>query len=205
MSLITPGLDGDVLALLAAGQIKLSGREISRRIGASQEGVRRVLERLVAEGIVVRERAGAAHLYQLNREHLAAPPIERLSAMRMELIERLRRAIAAWTTAPAAAVLFGSVARGDATPSSDIDLLVVRPRAIDGDNAAWRRQMTELVVQTKVMTGNDVRVVEYSNHEASALGRTERVLAAAADDGIPLAGSLRPFVTSGGKKRKRRR
>jgi len=204
LSLITPSLDGDVLALLAAGHVKLSGREISRRIGASQEGVRRVLERLVADGIVLLERAGAAHLYQLNREHLAASAIEHLTGMRTELLDRLRRAIDAWTIAPAAAVLFGSVARGDAKPSSDIDLLVVRPRAVDGDNLEWRRQLTDLVVCTKAMTGNDTRIVEYSYDDARALGRNERVLAAAAHDGIPLSGSLRAFITDSRKKGTRR-
>ena len=163
-----------------------------------------MLDRLVAQGIVIRERAGAAHLYQLNRLHLAAPAIEDLSSLRTQLIERLRKIVSKWTILPAAAILFGSVARGDSASSSDIDLLVVRSKGAEADYAVWRRQVTDLAVQAKAMTGNDARVVEYSDAEVRRLGRRDALLAAATKEGIALAGSLQALITRGRKRTSRR-
>jgi predicted nucleotidyltransferase len=203
LRVITPTLDGDILTLLAAGELHLSGREIGRRIGASQEGVRRTLERLVGEGIVLRERAGNAHLYQLNRRHISAPWIERLAATRAQLIDRLREAIGAWQLRPAAAVLFGSAARGDASAESDIDMLVVRPHEINMDDPTWRRQVSELESEAAASTGNDARAIEYSDEEVRRIWNDEPVLAAAAAEGIALFGSLRRL--SPRTKRRRRK
>jgi len=203
LRVITPTLDGDILALLAAGEVQLSGREIGRRIGASQEGVRRTLERLVGEGIVLRERAGNAHLYRLNRRHIAAPWIEQLGAARTQLIERLCEAIGRWRIRPVAAVLFGSAARGEASAASDIDILVVRPHRTDVDDPAWRRQVSDLESDAAASTGNDARVIEYSDQEVRRLWNDEPLLAVAAADGIELFGSLRRLRPRG-KKRSRR-
>src|ERR1700689_3700105 len=88
---LTPTLDGDVLAALASADIELTGRELARHIGhGSPEGVRRAADRLAHQGALMRRTAGSAHLYQLNRNHLAAPWIEGLASLREQLIERLR-------------------------------------------------------------------------------------------------------------------
>jgi predicted nucleotidyltransferase len=189
LSVVTPTLDGDVLGVLAQGELKLTGRELGKRVGASQEGVRRVLERLVGQGIVLRETAGRAHLHSLNRRHLAAPAIERLATLRPHLIQRLREAIAAWTIPPAAALLFGSVARGHAGERSDIDLLVIRDDRTDVETAGWRRQLEDLAENVTAMTGNDARVLEYGSAEIARPRRPD-VVASALKDGIPLFGSL---------------
>jgi predicted nucleotidyltransferase len=194
LAVITPTLDGDVLTVLAGGDVRFSGRQISRLIGASQEGVRHVLDRLVTEGIVLREKAGNAHLYQLNRRHLAAPWIERLSALRSDLIDRLRAKVTGWSLAPRVALLFGSTARGDTTATSDIDVAIVRPAGTDPENPAWRHQISDLAKSVKAMTGNDVRVVEYSEAEARRMARTDKLLIAAAAEGIELVGSLRTML-----------
>jgi predicted nucleotidyltransferase len=190
LQVITPTLDGDVLALLARGRIKLTGRDISRKIQASHEGVRLTLRRLVDQGIVLAETAGRARLYRLNRRHVAAPLIEQLASLRLEVIERLRRTIKQWPHPPTLAALFGSVARGEAGPRSDIDILVVRPRDTDADAAAWRDQITDLQSRATAMTGNDTHIIERSAAEIVRLGGSEPVLAAIGREGIELFGSL---------------
>src|SRR5579859_3021128 len=88
---ITPTLDGDVLATLARGELELTGRELARQVRhGSTEGIRRAADRLVSQGVVSRRAVGGAHLYKLNREHLAAPFIEGLAGLRELLIARLR-------------------------------------------------------------------------------------------------------------------
>jgi DNA-binding transcriptional ArsR family regulator len=199
LAVITPTLDGNVLALLAAGEVKLSGREISQRTGSSQEGVRQVLSRLVKQGIVLRERAGRTHLHALNREHLAAPPIIRLATLRLLFIERLRDEIAAWSVPPAAVALFGSIARGEATADSDIDILVVRSRFTSADDPVWRRQLSHLATNATAMTGNDCRLAEFARTEAHA---GHALIASARDEGIDLFGSLNLLQP---RRRRRRR
>lgn len=189
--IVAPTLDGDVLTLLARADRALTGRAIQRECGASNSGVQRALEHLVSEGIVLREPAGRAYLYRLNRDHLAAPAIEGLASLRLVLIERLREHIAAWALPPAAATLFGSTARGDSDSHSDLDLLVVRPAEIDPDDDAWRAQLSALEQTATRWTGNDARVLEFSTDE---LARDEPVLDAAASEGIELHGSLRRLL-----------
>jgi predicted nucleotidyltransferase len=186
---ITPTLDGDVLAALARADTELSGRELARRIGrGSPEGIRRAADRLVAQGTLVRHSAGTAHLYRLNRDHLAAPYIEGLANLRVQLIERLRGRIGDWEQPPRVALLFGSVARGEATAASDLDLLIIRERTCDPDADPWRSQLLELQQQATAWTGNDTRLVEYGEDELAGSGE-QRLFTDALRDGIELFGS----------------
>jgi predicted nucleotidyltransferase len=201
LSVISPTLDGDVLGLLGGGQLRLTGREIGRRISASQEGVRRVLDRLVEQGIVLREQVGRAHLFCLNRDHVAADAIEHLATLRLEVISRLRGQVAAWKLPPVAAILFGSSARGDSRVTSDLDILIVRPRALDGERPEWRQQITDLVGYASRLTGNDTRIVEYSETEVRRVRKQDRLLANIEREGIDLFGSLNRAGQRKGKAR----
>jgi hypothetical protein len=184
----SPTLDGDVLTVLAGAQEEFSGRRIHRLIGrGSEPGVRKAVERLVDQGIVLRRRAGRANLYQLNRRHVSAEAIECLAEARWWLIARLREAIALWEVPPRCAALFGSVARKQAGPDSDLDLLVVRPSEVDEDSAAWEGQLTSLTRSATAWTGNDARIVELGEEE---LGQAEQLLENVLDEGVELAGSL---------------
>src|ERR1700694_1793409 len=142
---VTPTLDGDVLAALARADVEFSGRELARHAGrGSAEGIRSAADRLVAQGVVSRRAAGSAHLYRLNRDHLAAPYIAGLATLREQLLERLRELVAAWEEPAVMAMLFGSVARGSAAAESDLDLLVVRHKDCDPDSPVWRAQLQDL-------------------------------------------------------------
>jgi predicted nucleotidyltransferase len=187
--LVSPTLDGDVLTVLAGADEEFSGRRIHRLLGhGSEAGVRKAVERLVDQGVVLRIQAGRAKLYRLNRRHLGAPGIELLAAVRTELIARLREAIAGWQVAPRCAALFGSAARGEAGPGSDLDLLVVRPADIEEEAPPWREQLASLERDATAWTGNDARIVELAEGE---LVGAERLLEQVLDEGIELAGPLR--------------
>jgi predicted nucleotidyltransferase len=185
LRVITPTLDGDVLAALAGGEIEVSGRELHRLVGhSSEEGVRKAADRLVRQGIVNERLMGRTRAYALNRDHLAAEPVQRLAALRAELIERMRHRIAAWKLPAAAAVLFGSVARKTASETSDIDILVVRARSVGADVAAWREQLELLSRDVTAWTGNDARFIEFA--EAEVFMRPPAVVLEALADGIDL-------------------
>ena len=197
--MVSPTLDGDVLAVLAGADEEFSGRRIHRLLGhGSEPGVRKAVERLVDQGVVLRSRAGRAKLYRLNRQHLGAAGIELLAAARTELIARLREAIAGWQHAPRCAALFGSAARREAGPESDLDLLVVRAADIEEESPAWREQLSSLERDATAWTGNDARIVELAEGDLTG---AEPLLEQVFDEGVELAGSLRTLRSELGDKR----
>jgi predicted nucleotidyltransferase len=190
---VTPTLDGDVLRVLARADTDMTGRQIQRltRHG-SYQGVRNAADRLTRQGVVARRAVGNAHLYRLNREHVAAQWIEGLASLPEQIIARLRGLIETWVQPPILAMLFGSVATGQATPESDLDLLVIRPGECDPDAPVWREQIATLEANATAWTGNDARVVEYGEDELER-GEIEPLLGDALRDGIELYGSPRPL------------
>lgn len=188
LRVVAPTLDGDVLAVLAGADAEFSGRRIHRLVGhASEPGIRKAVERLVDQGIVLRRRAGSANLYQLNRQHVSAEAIELLAQVRSQLIAWLQEAIASWEIVPRCAAVFGSVARGQAGPDSDLDLLVVRPSEVDEEDTTWTSQLGSLQHSATAWTGNDARIVELGEDE---LAQAEPLLAEIVEEGIALSGSL---------------
>jgi predicted nucleotidyltransferase len=193
-SAVAPGIEGDVLVVLAGTTRQLTGREIARlaRRG-SPHGVNKALARLTAHGLVRQQSAGPAYLYTLNRKHVAAPAALALAGMRADLIGRLRDELSAWTPMPLHASMFGSTARGDGHLGSDIDLLIVRPHEADEGDPAWRDQVARLHDRVGAWTGNPVSIVELADSEVAYA----RKVIGLADDAIDLAGApLRELMTA---------
>jgi hypothetical protein len=198
LAVITPTVDGDVLAVLAGADKSFTPGELQRLVPSrSVAGIRKSLTRLSDQGIVTMERAGAAFVYRLNRRHLAAPAIIEIAGLRAQFLDRLRHTLASWATPPAFASLFGSAALGTMRPGSDIDVFVVRPDAADGDEtfddgSSWRQCLTQLQRDASLWTGNDVRVLEMSETEVRhGLAAGDQVLDDIQRDGIPLVGTAR--------------
>lgn len=193
LRVVTPTVDGDVLAVLARADQEFTAPEVHELVGAwSYHGIRRSLLRLVEQGIVFQRRAGPAHLYQLNRSHLAAPLIAGLADLRGLFISRLQERLSGWKTPPVYAALFGSAARGEMSTDSDIDLFIVRADEVDPDDPDWREQLGALARDATAWTGNDTQILEYGDSEVAAgIGAGEGVLAAIATEGIRLAGTSR--------------
>jgi predicted nucleotidyltransferase len=196
---ISHPLDSAVLHVLTGTTEGLTGRMVARLTGeGTQEGVRKALGRLVDEGIVEQQEAGNAILYRLNRRHLAAPAIEQLTDLRRELLARLAEAFADWQTQPLHASMFGSAARGDGDSSSDIDLFVVRPDAVDGDDRTWRRQIERLADDAEGWTGNHVSIAEASALELEGLRRRRPAIVESLEaDALTLAGPDAPTILGG--------
>ncbi|MDQ1295358.1 MAG: hypothetical protein QG608_3243 [Actinomycetota bacterium] len=188
MRVITSALDGDVLEVLARGEVLFTGREIARMVSASQQGVRNTLFRLVEQGIVCQERAGAAQLYRLNREHLAAGCVIALVGIREDLLARLRTLFAGWSQPSAYAALFGSAARGEDRADSDLDLFVLRPAGLTDEDPEWVAQIEHLMDRASVWTGNDARVLQIGLDDLAVVDEPDGVLEDVLRDGIPLAG-----------------
>ena len=209
LAVVAPTLDVDVLAVLARADAAFTPGQAARLLaGPSVEGVRRVLRRLTVQGIVEAEDVGPAVRYRLNRDHLAAPSIIALADQRSALIDRLGRAIDQWDVPALYGALFGSAARGEMRPDSDLDLFVVRPSEetlgdwfmfggllelgellVNGHGAGWDRQLDQLADAATRWTGNDTRVLTMTEAEvaAGAAGR-DPLLASIAQEGLVVAG-----------------
>jgi len=185
---LAPGLEGEVAVVLAKARRPLTGREVARlaRRG-SQSAIAATLRRLAQHGLVDVQEAGRSLLYTLNTEHLLAETVLALGGLRSELVARLRAAIATWDPPPESACLFGSTARGDGGIASDIDVLVVRPDAVDEENEHWREQVEELASAVERWTGNRAAIVELSERQRGALAkRRDRLSREIARDSISL-------------------
>jgi predicted nucleotidyltransferase len=187
LATVTPTLDGDVLGVLAGFDGTFTTGQLHRVLGErSEEGIRKVLQRLVRQGVVHADRVGNAFAYRLNRDHLAAEHIIGLSDLREKLLERIESALAAWQVRPQYGAVFGSAARGSMVAESDIDLLLVRPDSVDEDR--WALQVDGLAADVSRWTGNDARILEFTVAEVAARGRDEPVLADILRDGLTVAG-----------------
>lgn len=187
LGVVTPTLDGDVLAAFALADTAFTVGQLHRILPEySEDGIRRVLRRLTGQGIVSSERVGKTYLYRFNRAHLAAEPIAALAKLRGRLLGLIEKVLAAWEPAPVYGAVFGSAARSAMRVDSDIDLLLVRPDSCD--RARWDDLVVTLTANITEWTGNDTRVLEFAESEVHA-GKQEPVLADVRDHGLTVAGS----------------
>lgn len=140
-----PGKVGVAAALFSATQQKvlalLFGQpdrsylttEIIARCGGGSGGVQRELARLAASGLVQVERVGRQAHYRANTASPVFPELTALVRKTVGLVDPLRQALQPLSDRIALALVYGSVARGEAKASSDVDLLVVSDELMPED------------------------------------------------------------------------
>lgn len=119
------------LAILPHGD---TGNRLHQLSGASSQlTTQRKLDKLVHIGIVVATAIGNSKRYELNRSHALWPVVElglETSARTEDKIgDLVRNAVGT----DAVAAVYGSFARGEAGPNSDVDILIVWPNGTDTD------------------------------------------------------------------------
>jgi hypothetical protein len=186
LAVVTPTLDGDVLAVLALVEDTMTTGQLHRMLPKfSEDGIRKVLMRLREQGIVLSERGGNAYLYKFNRDHVAADPITQLANARVILLQRIEMLLGSWLSPPVYAAVFGSMARGTGSVHSDVDLFLVRSDEASDD--LWASQVEDLRRKVTKWSGNDARPLEFS--VAELLERaTERVVKDVAEQGLTVFG-----------------
>lgn len=188
---VTPTLDGDVLAVLASADVTFTISQVQRILTkASGEGIRKVLNRLTAQGVVLHDEVGRTHTYRLNAEHLAAEPIRMLSRLSSTFLSRLEEHFdEEWGKDLKYAAVFGSASTGRMKLDSDIDLFLVRG-ADSEDDDVWDQRLTELARLLTAWTGNDGRIVEYTEDEfRAAAAAGEPLLHEVSKQGQTVAGT----------------
>jgi predicted nucleotidyltransferase len=182
---VAPAVRGALLQALARLEQPVTRRQLASSAGVAPGNASAVIEDLIRAGLVSETAAGRSSMVVLNRSHLAAGPVLALAGLRGELIRRLRERLSAWPGL-LGAWLFGSVARGDASGDSDIDLLIVA----DGlGSTELHERLAHLHADVRSWTGNELQLVEHSHASWQKLVRAKNPLVEQIRlDGIALAG-----------------
>ncbi|MDQ3158421.1 MAG: nucleotidyltransferase domain-containing protein [Actinomycetota bacterium] len=163
---LAPTLDGAVLRVLARVDGALTTQQVIDLCDdGSPAGIRKVLRRLSDQGVVVEERIGRNYTFHANRDHLVWPAVELLLNAPQRLDERIKTNVEAWEAPPLSVELFGSVASGEATAESDVDILIVKPNMPTDDEDAWDRNVARLRDDVERWTGNPCETLEVSPAE----------------------------------------
>ncbi|MER8748069.1 nucleotidyltransferase domain-containing protein [Mesorhizobium sp. M1050] len=126
----------------------LSAPSLASRSGLAGSSARAALEKLEASGIVAKVGSGRVHLYRARIEHPLASSLEGLFEAEevrfASLCEAIRSAASDWSPGVTAVWIYGSVARGEDRPDSDLDIVVVAESGIlEGMLAAMRDALVE--------------------------------------------------------------
>jgi len=186
---IAPGLDSAVLQVLAGTQSRLSASQIAHLTDrGTRVGQLPVLTRLVEHGLVIADPANRGFLYRLNRSHVLAEAILSASRARAVILDRLTEAVQVLRPVPVSVSVFGSFARGEAGPASDLDLLIVTATAAEL-GTDWEQQLQDLEDQVLAWTGNRLeRLVLSVDRLRAAFDRREPVIVSWHEHAIPLTG-----------------
>ena len=137
-------------------------------------------------GLVNTQTIGRAGVHTVNEDHVFVGPLRAFLDPIAALIDTVSEAVGEVVEA---VILFGSIARGEATIHSDVDLAVIAPAGWDG--------RTDLEDTVRTRLGNNCDVLVFT---AEDFGRqsdaVEPVVREIITDGVALIGSM-PRVRSG--------
>lgn len=100
-------------------------REIVRAINAGQGSVQRELKQLWKAGLIFRNTRGNHVYYRANTECAVFDELREIMLKTAALSDVLKRALTAADIPIDLALVYGSMAKGNATADSDVDLLIV--------------------------------------------------------------------------------
>lgn len=180
----------------------LAASELAERTALSRPSVGEALDRLVGLGLVEPVGTARSTPYRVRDGHFLAEPLGRLfrrEAERREVVAGDLRAVARGVEpTPEAVWIYGSVARGEDRPGSDLDIVVVAARAEDRAplEAHFRDALLELeddwdlpATSVVVLTPGEIR---------DGVEAGESFYEELREDAVPVFGSFRAEVFSGG-------
>ncbi|MFA5860271.1 MAG: nucleotidyltransferase domain-containing protein [Candidatus Thermoplasmatota archaeon] len=166
---------------------EFTGRELASMSGGAPSKVISELERFRAIGIVTRKTHGRTHVWKANRQHelfrLLAPVFEQEHKLPDALVQELREGVD--DERISRAILFGSFARGNETPESDIDLLILARRL--GEVDAVRAGLDALSIRVGTRFGLRLSPIVHAESDLPRLRKTA-LAASIVNDGIVIRG-----------------
>ena len=171
------GANGTVLSVLLRTSTPLTGRQIHTLTGnRSLWSTQQALASLQQIGLIDVTTVGKANLHTINPDHYAIAPLrillDPIAALRETVNQNIDKTVQT-------VLLFGSVARGEATPQSDIDLAVIAPQT-------WPGRINLQTAITKQL-GNNCDVLVFTLKQFAA--NKEPVIKEIMRDGITIHGT----------------
>jgi predicted nucleotidyltransferase len=178
---LIPGARGAVLAALLRTDEPMTGRQIHGLMGGGYSlwSIQEALKALTQLGLLDTRTIGRAGVHTINQDHAYVAPLRAL----VDPVAALKAAIAeAIDSEVQAVILFGSIARGDSSVDSDIDLAVIAAPAWD--------ERVKLQESVRTRLGNDCDVLLFTEAEFGRLSAEgEPVVSDILRDGVALVGT----------------
>jgi predicted nucleotidyltransferase len=154
--ILSSGTRAEVFRLLFDGsRTELHVREIERQSGFSDRTVRDELGKLLKLDLVIKRKAGNRVYYRANQSHPLYPEIVRIVIKTVGLVDVLRDALSHEKVA--LAFVFGSIASGEETGGSDVDLMII------GDITL--REVSRLLAEKGAELGREISPVVMNPEE----------------------------------------
>jgi predicted nucleotidyltransferase len=185
---VIPGARGAVLGALLRTDAPLTGRQIHALVSDDYSlwTVQEALKALTQLGLINTQTIGRAGVHTVNEDHVSVAPLRALLDPIAALTDTVRDAVGKEVRT---VILFGSIARGEASIDSDIDLAVIAPADWDG--------RTDLEDAVRTRLGNDCDVLVFTLEDFTRRpGTGEPVVREILTDGVALLGSM-PRIESG--------
>ena len=161
-------------------------REIAQKTGLALRSVQRVVEGLVGVGLLERERRGNSVYFRLDDTF---PILPELKAMFMKTVGlgAALQALLERAGGIEAAFIYGSVAKGEETATSDIDLAVVgeiSPRRVTAELSRLEKELGREINVT-VFTGEEWRTrTAQKDHFVTTLLREPKIVLVGSTKGL---------------------
>ena len=147
-------------------------RELARELQRSPTIVARELDRLERAGILASERIGRARRYRVDDASPIAAEVRSLVQKTIGIEARLQYALSGLAGVRQAFV-YGSYARGDDRPASDVDLFVVGEVDLE--------DLTERLTRAEGDLARDINVVSYAPDELDRIRAQDSFVQAVLD------------------------
>ena len=169
---LIPGAQGKVLAACLRADEPRTMRALARLAGVSANQATLVCDRLAELGLITRRPAGRALLVSLVDDSPVVEALRVVADLRERTLARWREAALSLRPQPALLVVYGSWARGQAGPGSDLDVLVVLPPGLStGAEDDYREQVGGWCAHAGRICGLPVAPLIVTAKEVSALQR----------------------------------
>lgn len=179
-----------VLRALVADRSPQSAPQLAGVAGLTPQGVRLVLDTIARQQLVMVHGSGRTQLYALNQSHPFSGTLVVLFQEEQRrwdaLLESIREVLAKRGPAVSAAWLYGSVARGEDSPASDLDIaILVRSQAVADqvrEDLMPLEDGQQLRISLTALTPKELAVLPEDDPWWSDVARDGRVLKGAAPD-----------------------
>jgi len=132
-------------------------RDLAAQLGVQSSSLTRELKSLTQAGILRRREEGNRVYYQANTECPFYPELRGLMLKTAGLVDVIRDALTQSTASITVAFIYGSIARGEETSESDIDLMVIGQTS--------RFEMVGRLREAEQKLGRPINPIVYKPHE----------------------------------------